>query len=126
MPGQLRLLGAGAFMVLGGWLPWVYTHLGPVSGAVGAGLWVFYVGLLAVAGGLLPARWRGLAVVQAVLSGVVAIALPAWQVVHVLRLVGTDGWLPGPGVVMSVFGGVLALLAARQLMGAPEEAGRPS
>lgn len=125
MPGQLRLLGAGAFMVLGGFLPWIYTHLGSVSGAVGAGLWVFYVGLLAVAGGLVPPAWRGLAIAQAVLAGVVAITLPAWQVVHVLLLVGTDGWLPGPGLVMSAFGGVLALLSARQLLGASADEPTP-
>lgn len=103
-------------MALGGWLPWVYTQVGPVSGAVGAGLWVFYVSLLALAAGILPPRLRILMVVQALVSGVVAIALPVWQVVHVLGLVGTEGWLPGPGLVLSAAGGVLALVAARQLL----------
>ncbi|MFK5690889.1 hypothetical protein ACI3EY_14610 [Ornithinimicrobium sp. LYQ92] len=122
-PGQLRLLAAGAFMALGGWLPWVYTQAGAVSGAVGGGLWVFYVGMLAIAGALLPPRLHRVAMVQAALSAVVAIVLPVWQVVHVLQLVGVQGWLPGPGLVLSAFGGVLALIAARQLhSGAPRPA----
>lgn len=116
-------MAAGAFMALGGWLPWLYTNVGAVSGAVGGGLWVFYVAMLAFAGGLVPPTLRKLASVQALICGVVGIGLPVWQVVHVLRLVGTEGWLPGPGLVMSAFGGVLALIAARQLLqGAPQPA----
>lgn len=116
LPGQLRLMAAGAFMALGGWLPWIYTQAGVVViGAVGAGLWVFYAGLLALAGGLLPRTLRVVALVQAVLVGVVAIGLPLWQVVHLVRLVRFEGWAPGPGLVLSAFGGILALMAAVQL-----------
>ena len=116
-PGQGRLLLAAGMMALGGFLPWVYTHLGPVSGAVGAGLWVFYAGLLALAGGLLPAaRLRTLVIGQALLCGAVGVGLPVWQVVSLLSRVGLQGWMPGPGLVLSAFGGVLCLLAARQLM----------
>lgn len=125
-PGQMRLLGAGAFMALGGWLPWLYTELGTVSGAVGLsrtlvlgvapGLWVFYFALLAVAGGILPARARRAAAVQGVIAGAVGLAMPVWQAVQLLRLVGTEGWMPGPGLVLSAFGGILALAAARQLL----------
>lgn len=123
MPGQMRLLAAGAFMALGGWLPWVYTQAGVVIiGAVGAGLWVFYAGLLAIAGGLLPASLRVMAMVQAALVGLVAIGLPLWQVVHLYRLVGFEGWAPGPGLVLSAFGGVLALMASLQLARAGHEA----
>lgn len=115
-PGQGRLLLAAGMLVLGGFLPWVYTYAGPVSGAVGAGLWVFYAGMLALAGGLVPAhRLRMVILVQSVLCGLVALGLPLWQVVHLVRLVGFQGWLPGPGLVLSAFGGVLCLLAARQL-----------
>lgn len=126
LPGQPRLLGAGAFMVLGGWLPWLYTELGTVSGAVGLsrtlvlgvapGLWVFYFGLLAVAGGILPPRLRTAAAVQGLIAGVVGLVLPLWQAAMLWSLVGTEGWLPGPGLVMSAFGGLLALMSARQLM----------
>lgn len=125
-PGRMRLLGAGAFMALGGWLPWLYTELGTVSGAVGLsrtlvlgvapGLWVFYFALLAVAGGILPARLQTAAVIQGVIAGVVGLALPVWQAVQLLMLVGTEGWMPGPGLVMSAFGGILALTAVRQML----------
>lgn len=103
-------------MILGGFLPWVYTHLGSVSGAVGAGLWVFYAGLLALAGGLVPAhRLQMLLVIQSVVCGVVGLGLPIWQLVSLVSRVGFEGWMPGPGLVLSAFGGVLCLLAARQL-----------
>ena len=115
-PGQGRLLLAAGMMVLGGFLPWVYTSFGTVSGAVGAGLWVFYAGLVALAGGMVPAaRLRTVIIAQSVVCGVVALGLTLWQVVHALSLVGLQGWMPGPGLVLSGFGGVLCLLAARQL-----------
>lgn len=112
-------------MLLGGFLPWLYTPLGTVMGAVGLertlilgtapGLWVFYFGLLAIAAGILPPRWRTAAIVQGVVAGLVGVVVPVWQVVRMLTLVGTEAWTPGPGLVMSAFGGVLALLSARQL-----------
>ncbi|WP_202816581.1 hypothetical protein [Serinicoccus hydrothermalis] len=122
-PGQGRLLLAAGMMALGGFLPWLYTHVGTLSGAIGGGLWVFYAGLLALAGGLLPAgRWRTVIVAQSLLCGVVAVGLPVWQVVRMLSWVGFQGWMPGPGLVLSAFGGVLCLLAARQLLAlAPAE-----
>ena len=53
------MLVAGAMMGFGGWLPWVYTEAGRVViGAVGGGLWVFYAGLIVLAGGMLPPRLR--------------------------------------------------------------------
>lgn len=118
LPGQGRLLLAAGMMILGGWLPWVYTQLGPVSGAVGGGLWVFYAGLVVLAGGLLPGHLRTLIVVQSILCGALAVGLVIWQVVHLLSLVGTGGWLPGPGLVLSGFGGILCLIAARQVSAA--------
>lgn len=135
LPGQMRLLGAGAFMALGGWLPWLYTELGTVSGAVGLtrtnvlgvapGLWVFYFAMLAVAGGILPGRLRVAAAVQGVVAGLVGLALPVWQVVQMLSLVGTQGWMPGPGLVLSGFGGILALTAVGQLLRAGPVPARP-
>ncbi|MGB3187031.1 MAG: hypothetical protein WBG76_07845 [Ornithinimicrobium sp.] len=114
--GQRRLLLASVALILGGWLPWLYTGVGAISGARGAGLWVFYAGLLALAGALLPPRFGLAALVQAVVVALVAMGLPLWQVWRVLNLVGTQGWLPGPGLVMSFFGGVLCALAARDLL----------
>jgi hypothetical protein len=104
--------------LLGGFLPWMYTGLGSISGARGAGLWVAYVAMLGLAGALLP--FRRAAAVQAWVMGTVALVLPLWQVVHLVNLVGFSGWLPGPGLVMSAGAGVLALLAGRQLWGRPE------
>lgn len=115
MPGQGRLLGAAALVVVGALLPWVYSPAGPVTGMRGPGLWTFYASMLALAGGLVPPRWRVLAAVQGVVVGLVATALPVWQVVHLLQLVGTQGWAPGPGLVMTFAGGVLSLVAAWQL-----------
>ena len=116
LSGQRRLLLASLLLIFGGWLPWLYTGVGTISGARGAGLWVFYAGLLALAGGLLGPRWATLSLVQGALVAVVAMVLPLWQVVRMLSLVGTQGWLPGPGLVMSFFGGVLCAIAAKDLL----------
>ena len=41
LSGQRRLLAASLLLIFGGWLPWLYTGVGIISGARGAGLWVF-------------------------------------------------------------------------------------
>lgn len=107
------LLAATVLVVLGSFLPWVSTAVGNVPGYRGGGLWTFYTAMLGFTGAFLP--WVRVAAVQAGLLALVALALPAWQVVHVLRLVGTGGWLPGTGLVMVVLGGILAAVAARKL-----------
>ena len=103
---------------LGAFLPWVYTGIGAVSGARGAGLWVFYAAALGLAGALVPSR--RLAALQATVLAVAAVGLAVWQVLHLLSLVGLQGWLPGPGLVLALGGGVLAAAAARSLL-----SGRP-
>lgn len=113
MPGQGRLLGAAALLVVGSWLPWFYGPAGPVGFTNGPGLWILYTGLVALTGGLVP--MRRLAAAQGALCALVALALPAWQVVRLLGLVGTQGWTPGPGMVTTLGGGALCALAARQL-----------
>ena len=118
LSGQRRLLVASLLLIFGGWLPWLYTGVGTVSGARGAGLWVFYAGLLALAGGLLSPRFAMASLVQAALVAVVGMVLPLWQVGRMVTLVGMQGWLPGPGLVMSFFGGLLCALAARDLLAA--------
>lgn len=100
-------------VVLGSFLPWIDTAVGSVSGARGAGLWTFYAAMLGLAGALVP--MRRVAAVQAAVFALVAVAVPVWQVVHVLTLVGTGGWVPGPGLVLVLGGGVLAASAAAQL-----------
>lgn len=116
-PGQGLFLGVAALLVVGAFLPWLYTSLEQVSGFRGPGRWTFYAGLLALASGIIPLP--RLAAVQGVICGLVAVVLPVWQVVHLLRLVGTEGWYPGPGLVLTFGGGVLALVAARRLHGSP-------
>ncbi len=100
-------------VLLGAWLPWIYTGLGSVAGIRGAGLWTMYAAVLGIAGAIIK-RPR-LAAVHAGALGLVAIVLPVWQVVHLLSLVGFAGWMPGPGLVLTLGGGVLAATAARTL-----------
>lgn len=113
------LLGVAALLMVGAFLPWLYTPVGEISGFRGPGRWTFYVGMLALAGGLVPSPRLG--AVQGLIAGVVAVALPVWQVVHLLTLVGTQAWYPGPGLVFTAGGGVLALNAARLLWRGREE-----
>ncbi len=107
------LLGASFLVLVGSFMPWIDTPLGTVLGAQGAGLWTFYTCMLGFAGVMVPAR--RLAAAQAALLGAVAVVLPLWQVVHLLGLVGTAGWIPGPGLVLVVGGGVLAGVSAVRL-----------
>jgi hypothetical protein len=112
-PAKRRLAGAVAMVLLGSFLPWIDTAVGSVSGARGAGLWTFYAAMLGLAGALIPLR--RVAAVQATIFAVVAVVLPVWQVVHLLTLVGMSGWVPGPGLVLVLGGGVLGATAAAQL-----------
>lgn len=113
MPGQKRLLAASALMIVGAFLPWLYTPLGTVTGMRGPGLWTATVGLLALAGALVPLRVP--AVLQALVAAAICIAVPVWQFWHLFGRVGMAGWTPGPGLVLTLGGGVLALVAARQI-----------
>jgi hypothetical protein len=116
-PAKRRLAGAVAMVFFGSFLPWIDTAVGSVSGARGAGLWTFYAAMLGLAGALIPMRRA--AAVQAAIFAAVALLVPAWQVVHLLNLVGTAGWVPGPGLVLVFGGGVLAATAATQLFRPP-------
>jgi hypothetical protein len=100
-------------IALGSFLPWISTALGSVSGVMGAGLWTFYAAMLGLAACLVPSK--KLAIGQGAVMALVAVALPVWQLVHVLTLVGTGGWLPGPGLVVVLGGGVLAAVGLRRM-----------
>lgn len=101
-------------MVLAGsFMPWLATAVGGFSGVLGPGLWTFYASALGIAGSLVPSRTA--ASLQAAVVAVVAVALPVWQLVHIISLVGFEGWLPGPGLVLVFGGGVLAGSAALRL-----------
>ncbi|WP_300007527.1 hypothetical protein [Pseudonocardia sp.] len=105
-PASRRLLLAALLILVGAFLPWLATGAGNVSGVRGAGLWTMYAAVLGLAGAAV--RSPRLAALHAAVLAVVALALPLWQVVHLVGLVGFAGWVPGPGLVMTVGGGVLA------------------
>lgn len=100
-------------VAIGSFMPWLDTAVGSVVGVRGAGLWTFYAAMLGLAGALVPIRT--LAIVQGAVLALVAVALPVWQVVHVLNLVGTGGWMPGPGLVLVLGGGVVAGVAVNRM-----------
>ncbi|WP_141277518.1 hypothetical protein [Pseudonocardia hydrocarbonoxydans] len=112
-PANRRLLLAAVLILVGAFLPWLATGAGNVSGVRGAGLWTMYAAVLGLAGAAV--RSPRIAALHAAVLAAVALALPLWQVVHVLGLVGFAGWVPGPGLVMTVGGGVLAGSAALAL-----------
>lgn len=105
-PARRQLALGVVAVVIGSFLPWIHTPAGNLLGGQGPGLWTFYAAMLGLAGVLIPARVPRM--IQAGILAMVALALPVWQVVHVLSLVGLGGWMPGPGLVMVVAGGVLA------------------
>ncbi|AXH96689.1 hypothetical protein [Ornithinimicrobium avium] len=113
MPGQMRLLAASAMIIVGAFLPWLYTQFGPINGMRGPGQWTATVGVLALAGALVPLRVP--AALQALAAAAICVALPAWQFFHMASLVGMQGWTPGPGLVLTFAGGVLAGVSAWQL-----------
>ncbi|WP_324275368.1 hypothetical protein [Blastococcus brunescens] len=119
-PGSRRLLGAALLVLLGAFLPWVVTGAGNVAGVRGAGLWTMYAAVLGIAGAII--RSHVLAAAHAALLAVVATALPLWQVLHLANLVGFSGWAPGPGLVLSLGGGILAGSAAVSLFRASRAA----
>lgn len=114
--GRRSLLLASTMIMIGAFLPWVSTGAGNVLGIEGAGLWTFYASMLGLAGAVVPVRRLTLA--QGALVGLAALGLAGWQVAHLVRLftlVGMQGWLPGPGLVLTIGGGVLALAAVRTI-----------
>lgn len=113
-PARKRLVLAVVLVMVGSFLPWLYLAGVPKSGALGPGLWTFYASMLGLAGVLLPYRKVGAG--HAAAMAAAAVALPLWQLIHVLLTVGFGGWMPGPGLVMVLGGGVLAASAAWQLL----------
>jgi hypothetical protein len=123
-PGSRRLLGAALLVLFGAFLPWVATAAGNISGVRGPGLWTMYAAVLGIAGAIV--RSAVIAAVHAALLAIVAVALPVWQVLHLAGLVGFGGWMPGPGLVLTLGGGVLAGAAALSLFRTSRNAQAPS
>lgn len=112
-PGQLGLLFASLGVGIGSFLPWVDTAVGSFTGMAGPGVWTLYAAVLGLAGALV--RRPRLAAVHAGLTGVVAVALPLWQGLRLLRLCTGGACLPGIGLLLVLAAGVAALVQARRL-----------
>lgn len=119
-PARRRLILAMVLVMVGSFLPWLYVGGIARSGAFGPGLWTFYASMLGLAAVMLP--FHRIGGVHAAVMAAVCLAIPAWQVVHVISLVGFSGWMPGPGLVMVVAGGVVAAGCAVRLLREPAQA----
>lgn len=113
-PGQKRMLWATMALFLGAFLPWLYTGIGAIRAFNGPGIFIFYAAFVALAAALIP--WHRVAAAQGFVVAAVAAALPVWQLLHVWRLVGFGGWMPGPGIVLSLAGAALCFIGARELL----------
>jgi hypothetical protein len=111
--GQQTLLWASILITVGAFLPWLMTGLGTFGGMRGAGSWTVFAGVIGIGASLM--RSRRLVLLHAVGIATIAIALPAWQVAHLVGMVGLRGWLPGIGLVMTFGGGVAVARAALEL-----------
>ncbi len=111
--GQQTLLWASILITVGAFLPWLMTSLGTFGGMRGAGSWTVFAGVIGIGASLM--RSRRLVLLHAVGIASIAIALPLWQVVHLVGLVGWRGWLPGIGLIMTFGGGVAIARAALEL-----------
>lgn len=100
-------------IIVGAFLPWLHSGAGNVLGIRGAGLWTMYAAFLGLAGAII--RHRRVVAVHAAVVGLVALSLAGWQLVHVVSLVGFEGWMPGAGIVLTLGGGVVATVAAVRL-----------
>ncbi len=119
-PARKRLILGVLLVMIGSFLPWFYVGGVPQSGALGPGLWTFYGSMLGLAGVLLPFHringWHAVA-----MAGL-CLFIPAWQLARLLSQVGFSGWMPGPGMVMVVAGGVVAAGCALRLLREPAPA----
>lgn len=108
--GQQTLLWASVMILVGAFLPWLMTPFGTFTGMRGAGTWTVFAGAIGIGASLM--RSRPVVLVHAVGIAAIAIALPSWQLAHMITLVGFRGWLPGVGLIMTLAGGVVVSRAA--------------
>jgi hypothetical protein len=111
--GQQTLLWASILITVGAFLPWLMTSFGTFGGMRGAGSWTVFAGVIGIGASLM--RSRRLVLLHAAGIAAIAIALPLWQVVHLLGTVGVRGWLPGIGLIMTFGGGVAIARATLEL-----------
>jgi hypothetical protein len=111
--GQQTLLWASILITVGAFLPWLMTSFGTFGGMRGAGSWTVFAGVVGIGASLM--RRRRWVHVHAIGIAAIAIALPLWQVVHLVTTVGFRGWLPGIGLIMTLVGGVAIARATLEL-----------
>jgi hypothetical protein len=111
--GQQTLLWASILITVGAFLPWLMTSFGTFGGMRGAGSWTVFAGVIGIGASLM--RSRRLVLLHAVGIAAIAIALPLWQVGHLVGTVGLRGWLPGIGLLVTFGGGVAIARAALEL-----------
>jgi hypothetical protein len=113
--GQQTLLWASVMIMVAAFLPWLMTGVGTFTGMRGAGTWTVFAGAVGIGASLM--RSRRFVLVHAWAIAAVAILLPCWQLLHMLGLVGLSGWLPGIGLIMTLFGGGAVARAALEIHG---------
>ncbi len=111
--GQQTLLWASVLITVGAFLPWLMTGVGTFTGMRGAGSWTVFAGVIGI--GVSLVRSRRVVLLHAIGIAGIAIALPTWQLVHTISLVGFRGWLPGIGLIMTLGGGIAIGRAAREI-----------
>ena len=111
--GQQTLLWASVLITVGAFLPWLMTGVGTFTGMRGAGSWTVFAGVIGI--GVSLVRSRRVVLLHAIAIAAITIALPSWQLVHTVSLVGFRGWLPGIGLLMTLGGGIVIARAAREI-----------
>ncbi|TVR18272.1 MAG: hypothetical protein EA387_14955 [Nitriliruptor sp.] len=107
------MLWASVLITVGAFLPWLMTGVGTFTGMRGAGSWTVFAGVIGI--GVSLVRSRRVVLLHAIGIAGIAIALPTWQLVHTISLVGFRGWLPGIGLIMTLGGGIAIGRAAREI-----------
>lgn len=115
---QRVLIFCGLAMFFGSILPWVIIRPFNFSASALARAWTLWAGLMAMAGGV--ARWRPLVLTSAVGAGGVAGYLAFWQGLRIfqdcaVRHIVRFRCVPGPGLLIVLAAGLVALWQAWRL-----------
>ncbi len=101
-------------IIVGSFLSWVSTPFHSYAGFEGAGRFTFYLGVIVLGAAFLPlTRVAG---IQAGLAVAATAVLGAWQVIHLISLVGFAGWVPGPGLILVLLSAAIGLVCAQRML----------
>lgn len=109
VPGRGALLIAAAAVTVGALLPWVEAQVGTFWGLQGAGRLSFYAGIIGLAGAM-HRRPVAVALHAAVVAGA-GLGFGAWQLTRMVSMCPPGGCGPGLGLILTSFGGALAVRA---------------